>query len=163
MQGFNMGRYYPPTYDPAKNPTLNSITGSHALGKRARKLGDGILIVRFELPFNVWCGGCEQHIGQGVRYSPFDVKKLATDERRCREEEGRIVLLDPDLRISLQVPSLRSLVRHPNGSSDKTMCVHVLKFSRKLTPSVRDFPLYLLGLHCPGRDVPHLNNVVRSH
>jgi coiled-coil domain-containing protein 130 len=41
----------------------------HALGDRARKLGEGILIARFELPFNIWCGGCNAHIGQGVRYN----------------------------------------------------------------------------------------------
>lgn len=28
--------------------------GKHALGDRARKLDKGILIVRFELPFNIW-------------------------------------------------------------------------------------------------------------
>ncbi|KAK4055399.1 Protein saf4 [Microbotryomycetes sp. JL221] len=36
---------------------------------RARKLDKGILIVRFELPFNIWCGNCNNHIGQGVRYN----------------------------------------------------------------------------------------------
>lgn len=59
----------PPNYDPKVNPTLNSISGKHALGDRARKLDKGILIVRFELPFNIWCGGCNNHIGQGVRYN----------------------------------------------------------------------------------------------
>jgi hypothetical protein len=24
---------------------------------------------RFELPFNIWCTGCDNHIGQGVRYN----------------------------------------------------------------------------------------------
>ena len=28
--------------------------GKHALGDRARKLDQGILITRFELPFNIW-------------------------------------------------------------------------------------------------------------
>ena len=27
------------------------------------------MIVRFELPFDIWCGGCNQHVGQGVRYN----------------------------------------------------------------------------------------------
>ncbi|TNY17695.1 CWC16 protein [Rhodotorula diobovata] len=67
MQGFN--RYYPPDYDPDKHSTLNSYHGKHALGKRAHKIDQGILVVRFELPFNIWCGTCHAHIGQGVRYN----------------------------------------------------------------------------------------------
>jgi hypothetical protein len=34
--------------------TLAMATGKHALGDRARKLDQGILITRFELPFNIW-------------------------------------------------------------------------------------------------------------
>ena len=62
-------------------------TGKHALGDRARKLDQGILITRFELPFNIWwyglpgtvnirpahlkynSGTCNNHIGMGVRYN----------------------------------------------------------------------------------------------
>lgn len=60
--------------------------GKHALGDRARKLDKGILITRFELPFNIWwyvsklpfllspaltpqSGTCDNHIGMGVRYN----------------------------------------------------------------------------------------------
>jgi coiled-coil domain-containing protein 130 len=44
--------------------------GSHgALGDRARKLDQGILIIRFEMPFNVWCLGCNHLIGKGVRFN----------------------------------------------------------------------------------------------
>lgn len=53
MQGFNMGRYYPPDFDPTKGG-LNKQQGKHPLGDRARKVDQGILIVRFELPFNIW-------------------------------------------------------------------------------------------------------------
>ncbi|KAN0065799.1 Protein saf4 [Thecaphora frezii] len=66
MQGFGMGRYRPPDADPTQQ-SFNQ--GRHPLGVRARKLDQGILIVRFELPFNVWCAGCNNHIGQGVRYN----------------------------------------------------------------------------------------------
>ncbi|PWN50253.1 DUF572-domain-containing protein [Violaceomyces palustris] len=66
MQGFNMGRYRPYDSDPSKQP-FNST--KHPLGDRARKLDQGILIVRFELPFNIWCSSCQNHIGQGVRYN----------------------------------------------------------------------------------------------
>ncbi|KAJ4495135.1 DUF572-domain-containing protein [Lentinula edodes] len=67
MQGFN--KYYPPDYDGEKHGSLNSYRGKHALGDRARKLDQGILITRFELPFNIWCGTCNNHIGLGVRYN----------------------------------------------------------------------------------------------
>ncbi|KAI0833728.1 DUF572-domain-containing protein [Trametes gibbosa] len=67
MQGFN--KYYPPDYDPEKHSSLNAYRGKHALGDRARKLDQGILITRFELPFNIWCGTCNNHIGMGVRYN----------------------------------------------------------------------------------------------
>lgn len=26
-------------------------------------------VIRFELPFNIWCGGCGSHAGMGVRYN----------------------------------------------------------------------------------------------
>lgn len=63
----NASRYYPSDWDPKRHDTLNAYHGKHALGDRARKLDQGILIVRFELPFNIWCGGCGGHIGMGVR------------------------------------------------------------------------------------------------
>jgi coiled-coil domain-containing protein 130 len=67
MQGFNMGRYYPP--DTSNAPTFNA--SSHPLGKRANKSSQGILTVRFELPFAVWCDHCTPAaiVGQGVRFN----------------------------------------------------------------------------------------------
>ncbi|KAI5117156.1 hypothetical protein M0805_009498 [Coniferiporia weirii] len=67
MQGFN--KYYPPDYDPQAHSSLNAYRGKHALGDRARKIDQGILITRFELPYNIWCDGCNNHIGMGVRYN----------------------------------------------------------------------------------------------
>lgn len=66
-----MGRYVPPEVE--GTTSFNTASGKgHALGARARKLkSEGILIVRFELPFSVWCAHCkpEQIIGQGVRFN----------------------------------------------------------------------------------------------
>lgn len=61
-----MGRYYPP--DASNPPTFNT---SHPLGARANKSAQGILTVRFELPFAVWCQHCkpEAIVGQGVRFN----------------------------------------------------------------------------------------------
>jgi coiled-coil domain-containing protein 130 len=60
--------YYPKDWRP-ENGSLNQYHKSHPLGKRAKDIADGILVVRFEMPFNVWCTHCEQHIGRGVRYN----------------------------------------------------------------------------------------------
>lgn len=61
-------KYYPPDYDP-KAGGLNKFLGTHALRERARKIHLGIIIIRFEMPYNIWCEGCKNHIGMGVRYN----------------------------------------------------------------------------------------------
>lgn len=63
-----VNKYYPPDYDPSRGG-LNKFQGTHALRERARKLHLGILIIRFEMPYNIWCEGCNNHIGTGVRYN----------------------------------------------------------------------------------------------
>lgn len=60
--------YYPPEWEPKKGG-LNKFHGQHALRERARKIDQGILIIRFEMPFNIWCGGCESMIAKGVRFN----------------------------------------------------------------------------------------------
>ncbi|OAL22158.1 hypothetical protein AYO22_07419 [Fonsecaea multimorphosa] len=66
-----MGRYVPPDLEGVVS--FNTASGKgHALGSRARKLKtEGILTVRFECPFAIWCTHCqpEQLIGQGVRFN----------------------------------------------------------------------------------------------
>lgn len=71
MQGFNMGRYVPPDLEGTVE-SGNKLHGKHALGQRASKLrSEGILTVRFEMPFAVWCDHCPKPtiIGQGVRFN----------------------------------------------------------------------------------------------
>lgn len=66
-----MGRYVPPELEGVVSSNTASGKG-HALGNRARKLKtEGILTVRFECPFAIWCTNCkpEQIIGQGVRFN----------------------------------------------------------------------------------------------
>ncbi|CAK9141348.1 unnamed protein product [Ilex paraguariensis] len=60
--------YYPPEWTPKKG-SLNKFHGQHALRERARKIDQGILIIRFEMPFNIWCGGCNSMIAKGVRFN----------------------------------------------------------------------------------------------
>ena len=62
-------QYYPPDHDPAKG-SVNAQQGSHPLRARAARLAShGILVVRFELPFPVWCGGCSHLMAKGVRFN----------------------------------------------------------------------------------------------
>eukprot|EP01134_Creolimax_fragrantissima_P004198 CFRG4198T1 len=64
----NVNMYFPPDFDPTKG-SINKQQGQHPLRDRARKLDQGILIVRFELPYNIWCLGCNKMVGIGVRYN----------------------------------------------------------------------------------------------
>ncbi|XP_036278733.1 probable splicing factor YJU2B isoform X1 [Pipistrellus kuhlii] len=64
-----VNKYYPPDFNPEKHGSLNRYHKSHPLRERARKLSQGILIIRFEMPYNIWCDGCKNHIGMGVRYN----------------------------------------------------------------------------------------------
>jgi coiled-coil domain-containing protein 130 len=48
---------------------INKMAGTHALGRRTRKLNQGILVVRLKMPFNIWCAKCNNHIGQCVRFN----------------------------------------------------------------------------------------------
>ncbi|CAB3376290.1 Hypothetical predicted protein [Cloeon dipterum] len=66
-------KYYPPDYNPNKGG-LNKFLGTHALRERARKIHLGIIIIRFEMPYNIWCDGCNNHIGMGVRYNAEKTK-----------------------------------------------------------------------------------------
>ncbi|WYZ35572.1 hypothetical protein EsH8_X_000219 [Colletotrichum jinshuiense] len=70
MQGFNMGRYVPP--DVEGTTTGNKLHNKHALGARASRLASaGVLTVRFEMPYAVWCSTCPRPtlVGQGVRFN----------------------------------------------------------------------------------------------
>ncbi|KAM7464381.1 hypothetical protein LguiA_032502 [Lonicera macranthoides] len=60
--------YYPPEWTP-KQGSLNKFNGQHALRERAKKIDQGILVIRFEMPYNIWCGGCNSMIGKGVRFN----------------------------------------------------------------------------------------------
>ncbi|EGC38231.1 hypothetical protein DICPUDRAFT_149116 [Dictyostelium purpureum] len=62
-------KYYPPDWDPSKG-SINTYRGQHHLRDRAKKLAtEGILVIRFEMPYSVVCLGCQNYIGVGVRYN----------------------------------------------------------------------------------------------
>lgn len=63
-----VNKYYPPEWDPSKG-SINKFNSTHHLRDRAKKIDQGILVIRFEMPFNVWCLSCDNHIAMGVRYN----------------------------------------------------------------------------------------------
>eukprot|EP00457_Paulinella_chromatophora_P008174 gb/GEZN01008203.1/.p1 GENE.gb/GEZN01008203.1/~~gb/GEZN01008203.1/.p1 ORF type:complete len:415 (+),score=78.98 gb/GEZN01008203.1/:187-1431(+) len=62
--------YYPPEWDPSKGnmEQWEGLAPGH-LGKRAKHQAIGVLVIRFELPFNCWCLHCKAHIAKGVRWN----------------------------------------------------------------------------------------------
>lgn len=69
--------YYPPDHDPRKG-SRNTQLGQHHLRERAARLAsEGILVVRFELPFNCFCNGCGRNLGQGLRFNA-DKKQIGS-------------------------------------------------------------------------------------
>eukprot|EP01068_Selenidium_serpulae_P003929 Selendium_serpulae@DN3346_c0_g1_i2.p1 len=62
------GFYHPPEYRP-EHGSINKFRNSHPLGDRAKKIGQGILVIRFEMPFKVWCLGCNAITAKGVRFN----------------------------------------------------------------------------------------------
>jgi len=114
MQPFN--KYYPPDWTPDKG-SANKFVGKHPLGDRARKIDKGILIVRFELPFNIWCEGCDNHIGMGkynfcVLTRPHFKSMLTMVYRRsvqCGEEKDWKLLFYTYMAVSNEMPLVQYL------------------------------------------------------
>jgi len=67
------GYYFPPDWDPSKGTSSGASAkykgNQGSLGRRANKIDEGILVVRFEAPYHFWCSGCNQKVGQGVRFN----------------------------------------------------------------------------------------------
>ncbi|GAX82928.1 hypothetical protein CEUSTIGMA_g10355.t1 [Chlamydomonas eustigma] len=61
--------YYPKDFDPNKHKSLNKYHGSHALRERAAKIGQGILVIRFEVPFHIICDKCHEMVAKGERFN----------------------------------------------------------------------------------------------
>ena len=94
--------YHPPDWDPRKKSRAEHANGpsaekwkSHPLRERAKKLDQGILTIRFEMPFNVRCTGCGNHIAKGVRYNAekktigkYHSTKILSFRMRCHCEDG---------------------------------------------------------------------------
>ena len=84
--------YHPPDWDPRKQSRAeHSNKGpawkAHPLRERAKRLDEGILTIRFEMPFNVRCKGCGNHIGKGVRYNA-EKKQIGKCSHPCQTTDS---------------------------------------------------------------------------
>jgi len=67
-------KYYPIEWDPSKG-SINTFVGQHPLRARAAKLDQGIMVIRFELPWSTFCTKCDRLLAKGVRFNA-DKKKV---------------------------------------------------------------------------------------
>lgn len=61
-------KYYPIEWDPSKG-SINTFVGQHPLRQRAAKIDQGIMVVRFELPWSTFCLKCDRLLAKGVRFN----------------------------------------------------------------------------------------------
>ncbi|KAG6973765.1 hypothetical protein JG688_00003395 [Phytophthora aleatoria] len=134
------GYYYPAEWRP-EHGSLNTFHGSHPLGKRAKNLAsDGVLVVRFEMPFNVWCTHCDSHIGRGVRFNARKKRvgnyfSSAVWELRmsCASCSGEMVIrTDPKARGYEMVSGVKQKVETQNTEERQTERLNHPELSAKL-------------------------------
>lgn len=83
-------KYYPPEWEP-KHGSINTYRNSHPLRDRAKHLkSDGILIVRFALPFRIWCNACESILGEGTRFNAQKQRVQHVHEHVQSQEQPNI-------------------------------------------------------------------------
>uniref|UniRef100_A0A7S4CSV3 Uncharacterized protein n=1 Tax=Eutreptiella gymnastica TaxID=73025 RepID=A0A7S4CSV3_9EUGL len=106
------GKYFPPEYFDSgayKKESWHSYAtgGGHPLADRARKWkSEGILIIRFEMPFNIWCNHCGELITMGIRFNAekkrigsFHSTSIYSFAMKCLFCSGQIVIeTDPENR-----------------------------------------------------------------
>lgn len=86
--------YYPREWRPELG-SLNRFHGSHPLGRRAKDAAAGVLVVRFEMPFDAVCEACDARIGRGVRFN-------------ARKRQAGAYLSTPVYEFALTCPSCKA-------------------------------------------------------
>ncbi|KAL5107284.1 hypothetical protein TcWFU_000807 [Taenia crassiceps] len=143
FQGERKGtnKYYPPDFDPAKHRSLNAYHGVHALRERGRKADKGIIIIRFEMPYNAWCLSCKKPIGMGVRYNAEKKKvgmyhstPIFQFSMNCAMCAGRIVMqTDPQNFDYICVEGIRRKVQTWDPEENEQIVVPDFKERQKLS------------------------------
>lgn len=139
--------YYPPDYNP-KVGGLNKFLGTHALRERARKLHEGILIIRFEMPFNIWCDGCKNHIGMGVRYNAEKTKIGMYYSTPLYQFRMKCHLCDNHFEIKTDPANLDYIIvsgaRRQENRWDPTENEQVVPETKETSRRLYDDPMYKL-------------------
>lgn len=121
-------KYYPPNWEP-KHGSLNAFHRSHPLRQRASKLKtEGILVIRFEMPFNMWCSKCKIMIPEGKRFNAekktvghYFTTPIRSFSMNCLNCGNNVVIqTDP------QVYCYFTLTLNPimNAQLESTICCH---------------------------------------
>ncbi|KAM3183787.1 hypothetical protein ACTXT7_009701 [Hymenolepis weldensis] len=134
-------KYYPPDFDPAKHRSLNAYHGVHALRERGRKADKGIIIIRFEMPYNAWCLSCKQPIGMGVRYNAEKMKvgmyhstPIFEFTMNCAMCAGKIVMrTDPQNFDYICVEGIRRKIQTWDPEENEQIVVPDFKERQKLS------------------------------
>jgi len=121
-------KWFPADWDP-KYGMANKYQGSHPLRERARKLSQGIMIIRFEMPYNVVCLKCNDFIARGVRFNAekkcigkyFSTKIWSFRMKCARCSHWFEVQTDPQARDYKMVDGCR---RNLQGSNDEKNLFH---------------------------------------
>ena len=112
-------KWYPPDWDPSMG-SVNTYwgegwrNGSATVNGRAGH-AKGIAIIRFEMPYNVWCTSCSKMIGKGVRFNAeknkagkYYTTTLWSFKMKCHMCDGSIVIeTDPknvNINLHLYLP-----------------------------------------------------------
>lgn len=123
-----LNKYYPPDFDPSKG-SLNTQLGQHHLRQRANRLSEGILVVRFELPYNGWCLTCGCHIGKGVRFNAdkqqvgmYFTTKIWQFTMTCHQCKGKMVVrTDPKTSQYIMHEGIRGKVESFSADANGTI------------------------------------------
>ncbi|KAI6194400.1 Galactosylgalactosylxylosylprotein 3-beta-glucuronosyltransferase [Aphelenchoides besseyi] len=79
--------YYPPDFNYKVHGNLNRYHGTHALRERAKKIKDGIIVIRFEMPFNNFDYELVDGLArQEIRFDPADVDNLPAVDRNFAQK-----------------------------------------------------------------------------
>ena len=123
----SMNKYYPPNWKPSYG-SLDRFHGTHPLGNRASKLkSEGILVIRFEIPYDIWCDKCNTLITQGTRFNAdkkavdsYFTTKIYSFRFNCSKCKNKIeIRTDPKVCFSIYIPFLMfrfflSFLKEPN-------------------------------------------------
>nr|GEY88714.1 hypothetical protein [Tanacetum cinerariifolium] len=53
----------------AKKGRPEGVQWATCIAGESKKIDQSILVIRFEMPYNIWCGGCNSMISKGVRFN----------------------------------------------------------------------------------------------